>query len=164
MLFFLQNVVAVSATLLTVPVAVRSHVCVSSCPRFASKISCTSRVFEPERNHREFHDETYSTGPLASPLGGRVLLAVGLDSPSAATALDFCKARAPRTPSRRLPGRAWERLSSLHRPSKAVRPQDAAGAQPPEPWQPHQEKARAASSRTRPSRCPTPTPRVPTIV
>ena len=27
--------------------------------------------FQPRRNHREFHDETYSTGPLASPPGGR---------------------------------------------------------------------------------------------
>ena len=40
-----------------------------------------ARVFEPERNHREFHDETYSPGPLASPPGGRRLLALDcLDS------------------------------------------------------------------------------------
>ena len=59
--------------------------------RWLSASHWLARGFELGRNHREFHDETYSTGPLASPLGGMVLLAVGLDSPSAATALDFVR-------------------------------------------------------------------------
>ena len=36
-----------------------------------SSFRATARVFELGRNHREFHDETYSPGPLASPPGGK---------------------------------------------------------------------------------------------
>ena len=64
-----------------------------------------ARVFEPARNHREFHDETYSPGRLASPPGGRVLLEPSASTqPSAATALDFVRREQRGRPSVGCPG------------------------------------------------------------
>ena len=107
---------------------------------------------------REFHDETWQLRTAKASPDGRST-SPRASTPEFSTALDFARREHQKGCDRKPPSLGERKAARIDKPPSATA-LDAAGATlqtKAGPWQHHQEKARAASSRTRPSRCPTPT-------